>query len=120
MAQEPEKPRRNADKSKAPNQKVEPIEFLTRQHQELQSSLAKRSEPNADHPEIVRQFAALWLPHQAVEAELLVPFLRKSGFDPTKIAATEVRKDIVNILLANLLGGDGGVESAEAKLDMLA
>jgi hypothetical protein len=138
MAREPAKQGRNTGKSKSEedakgaadkganeakdNQgasSVGPIEFLAQQHQRLQAMLAKRSESEAEPNAIMREFVELWLPHQAVEAEFLVPALRDSGFDEAKIAASEIRKDIINILLADLLQGmDDGF--AGAKLDALA
>jgi hypothetical protein len=138
MAQEPAKQGRNTGKSKSESAdkgaadkgandakgnegagSVGPIEFLAEQHQQLQAMLAKRSEGGADPRMIMREFVELWLPHQAVEAEFLVPALRDSGFDQAKIAASEIRKDIINILLADLLQGmDDGF--AGAKFDALA
>jgi hypothetical protein len=94
-------------------------ELLKAQHQELQSTLAKRSHANADHSAIVKEFAALWLPHQAVEEEIVVPALKDSGFDEAKIVASEIRKDLINILLADLLQ-DEDEESAEPRLEALA
>jgi hypothetical protein len=94
-------------------------ELLKEQHQELQSTLAKRSDANADQPAIIREFALLWLPHQAVEAEIVVPALKDSGFDQAKIVASEIRKDLINILLADLLQ-DEDEESVEPRLEALA
>ena len=136
MAREPTKSRRDTGKTESENaakagaseegakqnQDADsdgPAELLKQQHQELQASLAKRSESDADHPAVVEEFAMLWLPHQAVEAEILAPVLKNSGMDRAKIAATEIRKDIINILLADLLQNEDD-EFVEAKLDMLA
>ena len=136
MAREPQKSRQNTGKSKSetgaktnPNEGAASqqqgansegaAEFLTRQHQALQASLAKRSEADVDYPTVVKEFAVLWLPHQAVEAEILTPALRDSGWDQAKLAESEVRKDIINILLADLLQNEDD-EFREAKLDRLA
>ena len=136
MAREPQKSRQNAGKSKNetgaktnPNEGAASqqqgansegaAEFLTRQHQALQASLAKRSEADVDYPTVVKEFAVLWLPHQAVEAEILTPALRDSGWDQAKLAESEVRKDIINILLADLLQNEDD-EFREAKLDRMA
>jgi hypothetical protein len=94
-------------------------ELLKAQHQELQATLAKRSDANADRSAIVKEFAALWLPHQAVEEEVLVPALKNSGFDESKIVASEIRKDLINLLLADLLQ-DEDEESAEPRIEALA
>lgn len=94
-------------------------ELLKAQHQELQSTLAKRSDANADQSAIIKEFAVLWLPHQAVEEEIVVPALKDSGFDQAKIVTSEIRKDLINILLADLLQ-DEDEESVEPRLEALA
>jgi hypothetical protein len=38
-----------------------------------------------------------------VEEEILAPALQEFGIDQAKIAEDEVRKDVINILLASLL-----------------
>jgi hypothetical protein len=128
MAREPT---RNTNKSKneaqaaksAENQKQgaeqSGAEVLKAQHQELQSTLAKRSDANADQSAVIREFAVLWLPHQAVEEEIVVPALKDSGFDQAKIVASEIRRDLINILLADLLQ-DEDEESVEPRLEALA
>ncbi len=130
MAREPT---RNTNKSKNEAQAAKPsgaenekkgaeqsgAELLKAQHQELQSTLAKRSDANADQSAIIREFAVLWLPHQAVEEEIVVPALKDSGFDQAKIVASEIRKDLINILLADLLQ-DEDEESVEPRLEALA
>jgi hypothetical protein len=93
-------------------------EMLKEQHRELHVILAKRSEANADRDAIVREFAAAWLPHVAVEQEILAPALKSAGVDDDKSAAVAIHKDI-NWLVADLLRGDGrGI--GRAKLEMLA
>ena len=93
MAREPT---RNTNKPKNETQAAKPAgaenqkqgaeragaELLKAQHQELQSTLAKRSDANADQSALIREFAVLWLPHQAVEEEIVVPALKDSGFRP--------------------------------------
>jgi hypothetical protein len=136
MAREPQKSRQNTGKSKSDvGTKADPsegnasqkqgadsegtAEFLERRHQELRDALGKRSETDANHPNVVKEFAVLWLPHQAVEAEILAPALRESGWDQAKLAESEVRKDIVNILLADLLQNEDD-EFRAVKLDRMA
>jgi hypothetical protein len=94
-------------------------EMLKEQHEELRAILAKRSEAHADRDAIVREFAAAWLPHVAVEQEILVPALKRAGVDDDKSAAVAIHKDVINWLVADLLRGDGrGI--GRAKLEMLA
>jgi hypothetical protein len=136
MAREPQKSRQNTGKSKSDvGTKADPsegnatqkqgadsegtAEFLERRHQELRAALGKRSETDASHPNVVKEFAVLWLPHQAVEAEILAPALRDSGWDQTKLAESEVRKDIINILLADLLQNEDD-EFRGVKLERMA
>ncbi len=94
-------------------------EFQGARHRELQDALAKRSEENADAPAIVEEFAAVWLPYHLVESEILAPALEDSGADQGKTAAVKIRKDIVNLLLADLLE-TGAAEFAEPRLDALS
>ena len=94
-------------------------EYQAERHQELQAALAKRSEDGADMPAIVKEFAAVWLPHHMVEVELLVPALEDADVDEDKMAAVAVRKDLLNILLADLIRS-GAVDGASAKLEALS
>ena len=94
-------------------------EFQSGRHRELESVLAKRSEATANPRTIVEEFAAVWLPHHLVVAEVLAPALEEAGFDEDKMAAVKVRKDIVNMLLADLIE-TRAAEFAMAKLDALA
>jgi hypothetical protein len=136
MAREPEKSARETSKAKsettagsksAGNQEadevkggsVDPAELLKAQHQELRTVLAKRSDANADRDAIVKEFAAVWLPHVAVEQEILAPALKNAGTDDEKLAAVAIQKEIINLLLADLLRGDNR-EFVQAKLDALA
>jgi hypothetical protein len=99
--------------------KVGVKEFQGERHKELQAALAKRSEDGANMPAIVREFAAIWLPLHVVEVELLVPELEDSDVDQDKLASVAIRKDLMNILLADLIQS-GEVEGANAKLEALS
>jgi len=94
-------------------------EYQKTRQRELEAVLAKRTEANPDAPAIVREFAMLWLPHHLVEAEMLAPALQDAGVDEDKMAAVKVRKDILNLLLADLIQ-TAEVEFAEAKLEALS
>ena len=76
-------------------------ELLKTQRQELKTVLAKRSEANADRDSIAKEFAAVWLPHVAVEQDILVPALKNAGIDEDKLADVAIHKDIINWLLAD-------------------
>jgi hypothetical protein len=141
MAREPEKSAREISKAKsettagsknagndeageAKSGTLDATELLKSQHHELQTILAKRSEADADGSAIVKEFAAAWLPHTGVEQEILVPALKKAGTDEEKISAIAIQKDIINWLLADLLGGEsrqsGQAKFGQAKLEALA
>ena len=141
MAREPEKSARETSKAKsettagsksagndeageAKSGASDATELLKAQHQDLQTILAKRSEVDADRGAIVKEFAAAWLPHTAVEQEILVPALKNAGIDEEKISAIAIQKDIINWLLADLLGGEsresGQAKFSQAKLEALA
>jgi hypothetical protein len=94
-------------------------DLLKTQHQELQAILAKRSDANADRDAIVKEFAAVWLPHIAVEQEVLAPALSQAGSDEQKLVAGAIQKEIINLLLEDLLRG-GSREFGQAKLEALA
>jgi hypothetical protein len=94
-------------------------ELLKEQHRGLQATLAKRTQANTDVSAIVKEFAAAWLPHMAVEQEVLVPALNDAGTDEEKIAAVAIQKDIVNLILADLLR-NANRDFARAKLEALA
>ena len=95
------------------------VELLKTQHRDLQATLAKRSEAGADPSAIVKEFAIAWLPQMAVEYEVLVPALSDAGVDEDKIAAMAIQKDIINLLLADLLQDESG-QFGQAKLEALA
>jgi len=94
-------------------------EPLKAQHQTLKEILAKRSAAGADRTAIVKEFAAAWLPHIAIEQEILAPALSQAGINEEKFAANAIQKDIINLLLADLLRGDSSAYG-EAKLEALA
>ena len=93
--------------------------MLKEQHRGLQATLAKRSEANTDRNAIVNEFAAAWLPHVAVEQDVLVPASKNAGIDEHKLAAVAIHKDLINWLLADLLS-DESREFSQAKLEALA
>ncbi len=132
MAREPEKSARETGKAKteadaasknAGNEEnteaKSATEMLKEQHRGLQATLAKRSGANADRNAIVKEFAAAWLPHVAVEQDVLAPALKNAGIDEDRLAAVAIHKDIINWLLADLLSGERR-EFGQAKLEALA
>ncbi len=95
------------------------VERLKSQHKALQSILDKRTTAAAQPLAIAKEFAAAWLPHTLVEREVLRGIARGDGGTAETIAEIEVRKDLLNLLLANLL--DQGPRGAEkAALEALA
>ena len=134
MAREPDKSARETNKAKnqptssksaatdesadARLKAPETVEQLKTRHRDLQATLAKRSESDADPSAIVKEFAIAWLPHLAVEQEILVPALSDAGVDEAAIAAIAIQKDIINMLLADLLWDEGG-QFGQAKLNAL-
>ena len=134
MAREPDKSTRETEKAKgeatagarsggngetAKSSASDTVDLLKGQHRELKATLAKRSDANADPSAIVKEFASAWLPHTAVEQEILVPALNDAGVDEDKIAAIAIQKDIINLLLADLLR-DESRQFSQAKLEALA
>jgi hypothetical protein len=99
--------------------KVGVKEFQGERHKELQAALAKRSEDGANMPAIVKEFAAVWLPLHMVEVELLVPEFEDAEVNEDKRASVAVRKDLMNILLADLIRSDE-IDGANAKLEALS
>lgn len=95
-------------------------DFQDETFESLRAILDKRADDDADTSTIAEEFAAQWLPLLVADREVLVPALRKSAADETKSAAVRVRKDIVNALLAELIGGDGSEAIAKTQLDALA
>ena len=94
-------------------------EYQAERRREMEAVLAKRDEESADGSGIVEEFAALWLPHHVVETEILVPALEEAGADEERMAAVVVRKDLLNLLLADLLESEAD-EFAKAKLEALS
>ena len=136
MAREPEKSARAIGKAKtdarvgsknggneqsagARSGSSDTTELLKEQHRGLQATLAKRSDANTDRQAIVQEFAAAWLPHIAVEQEVLTPALESAGIDQEKLAAVVIQRDIINLLLADLLRG-ASRQFGHAKLEALA
>jgi len=136
MAREPDKPARepgrakgeatagskngaNDENANAKSGASDTVELLKAQHRDLQATLAKRSEVDADHAAIVKEFAAAWLPHTIVEQEVLVPALKDAVVDEEKLASGAIQKDIINLLLADLLHNEDR-EFAQAKLEALS
>jgi hypothetical protein len=136
MAREPEKSARDIGKSKteataglksggngesaeAKAGSLDGTELMKEQHRGLQATLAKRSEANADHDAIVREFAAAWLPHVVVERDILAPALKNAGIDEENLVGGAIQRDIINWLLADLLRGESR-EFGAARLEALA
>ena len=82
--------------------------------------LEKRSEASASARAIAEEFAALWLPVHAVDLELLVPALREAGAPESQSHAARVRKDLLNIVLADLISNDHSQDTAGARLEALS
>ena len=89
--------------------------FQTGQFESLRAVLEKRSEANASPRAIAEEFAALWLPVHAVDLELLVPALREAGAPESQSYAARVRKDLLNIVLADLISNDHSQDTAGAR-----
>ena len=94
--------------------------FQSSQFEILRTVLDKRSEEDAAPSEIVEQFANLWLPSLAVDLELLVPAMRQAELDQTKTSAAAVYKDLINILLANLIREQNSEGMTKAILEALS
>ena len=94
--------------------------FQTGQFESLRAVLEKRSEASASPRTIAEEFAALWLPVHAVDLELLVPALRKAGAPESQSYAARVRKDLLNIVLADLISNDHSQDTSGARLEALS
>jgi hemerythrin HHE cation binding domain-containing protein len=110
---------KSSDTSPGSTSAGSPQEYLKTQHRELRSILNKRAGEKADRPTIVREFAMTWIPHSSAEEEILIPALRRAGADDKDLGANGIRRDLVNLVLADLLE-NASTELAEAKLDTLA
>jgi len=94
------------------------IERMKGQHKALQAILDKRTTASAEPFAIAEEFAAAWLPHNLIEREILRETARGGGAAEA-VAEVEIRKDLLNFLLANLI--DEGPRGAEkAALEALA
>ncbi|HEY1781051.1 MAG TPA: hypothetical protein VGG79_11585 [Roseiarcus sp.] len=95
-------------------------DFQSDQFELLRTLLEKRSEENASPRAIIEEFAALWLPIQAVDLELLVPALREAEAAESQSYAARVRKDLLNIILADLISNNDSHDVSGAKLEALS
>ena len=92
--------------------------FQNQQFGALKAVLAKR--PADDAPlEIANEFSTLWLPLLALDDELLAPAMRDAKNDGEKSKAAFVRKDIVNLLVADLIHEER-TTAARVKLEALS
>jgi hypothetical protein len=94
--------------------------FQSGQFELLRAVLEKRSDANASVRTIAEESAALWLPVHAVDLELLVPALREAGVPESQSYAARVRKDLLNIVLADLIGNDHVQDTSGARLEALS
>src|ERR1700751_331517 len=94
--------------------------FQTGQFELLRSVLEKRSEASASPRAVVEEFAALWLPLHAVDLELLVPELRQAKAPEGQSHAARVRKDLLNIILADLISNERSQDGSAARLEALS
>ena len=94
--------------------------FQTGQFESLRAVLEKRSEASASARTIAEEFAVLWLPIHAVDLELLVPALKEAGAPESQSYAARVRKDLLNIVLADLIGNDHAQDTSGAELEALS
>jgi hypothetical protein len=99
---------------------IELAGFQSGQFESLRAVLEKRSEASASASAIAEEFAALWLPIHAVDLELLVPALREAGAPESQSHAARVRKDLLNIVLADLISNDHSQDTAGARLEALS
>jgi hypothetical protein len=94
--------------------------FQGDQFELLRVLLEKRSEASTSARAIGEEFAALWLPVHAVDLELLVPALKQAGVHESQSSAARVRKDLLNIILADLISNDHSQDASSAKLEALS
>ena len=93
------------------------VQRLRDRHSALQGVLDGRAAQSAQPREIARAFAMAWLPFDRVEAGVMQRALNASGESAEALEEAGVRTDLLNILLANLLGG---AEAEKSALDALA
>ena len=89
----------------------------------LKAVLDKRNGDEFDGADVVREFACLWVPMLIVDIEELAQARQRE--DAQKAAVLDVRRDIMNILLADLLDaevfGEGAPDEAvKAKLEVMS
>ena len=94
------------------------VQMMRAQHQTLESALEKRNQ-NGDVGSVVREFAMAWIPHDDIEIELLYPAMMSGGVEVETLAESVIRHDIINLVLADLLG-QPEQNSARSKLQILA
>ena len=94
--------------------------FQSGQFELLRAVLEKRSEASASTRAIAEEFAELWLPVHAVDLELLVPALREADAPEAQSYAARVWKDLLNIVLADLISNDHSQDASGAKLEALS
>ena len=94
--------------------------FQSSQFETLRAILDKRSEDDAALFEVAEEFATIWLPSLAVDLELLVPAVRRTELDQSKTSAAAVQKDLINILLANLIREQNSEGMTKAILEALS
>jgi hypothetical protein len=80
----------------------------------MRALLAKRS--NVDPTEFLQNLAAAWIPHTILEEEILLPALRGKAVDQARLDEIEVERDVLKILLGELLYGGGAADRLDAKL----
>jgi hypothetical protein len=93
------------------------VQRLRDRHRTLQGVLEGRAAQSAEPREIAKAFALAWLPFDRVEAGVIERALNASGDSAEALEEAEVRTDLLNILLANLLQG---TDVEKAALDALA
>ena len=104
--------------SSKPN--IEFAGFQSGQFKSLRAVLEKRPEASASARTVAEEFAALWLPVHAVDLELLVPALKEAGVPESQSYAARVRKDLLNIVLADLIGNNHAQDTSGARLEALS
>ncbi len=110
----------NAVEAGAAKSETDLAGFQSSQFESLRTILDKRSGESASPSGIAAEFAGLWLPIHAADIELLVPALRQADADESKSSAARIRKDILNIVLADLIRGDDSEDASSAKLEALS
>lgn len=110
-------PSSGASGSSPPSTGAAFVQRLRDRHRALRDVLDGRATQSAKPREIAKAFAAAWLPFDRVEAGVMQRALNASGDGAEALAEAEVRTDLLNFLLANLLEG---MDADKAGLDALA